>query len=249
MVSSQEIHAQTGAYALGALDDRERRAFERHLRRCEACRQEVRGLVETTALLGSAAAEQPPEGLRTQVLREIGHTRQLPPLTSAGGRDPVRGRGPAHRAWARGATIAAAACLIIAVALGVVAVRQHNRADDLSARQQHIAAVLSAPDARVETGKDTPYGTGMLIVSHDRRKLLFALTRPSPLPKSRTYQLWFLSSSGHARSAGLVDTSDYGSRYLITGTPAAAAKVALTVEPAGGSKQPTTTPIMQLPLS
>jgi anti-sigma factor RsiW len=41
---SSELHTLTGAYAAAALPEEEREAFERHLRDCAACRQEVREL-------------------------------------------------------------------------------------------------------------------------------------------------------------------------------------------------------------
>ena len=51
-----DVHALAGAYALDALPADEQQRFERHLASCEACAEEVRGLAETAALLGEAAA-------------------------------------------------------------------------------------------------------------------------------------------------------------------------------------------------
>ena len=44
-----EVHSLAGAYALDALDDLERAAFDRHLRECEACRAEADELREAAA--------------------------------------------------------------------------------------------------------------------------------------------------------------------------------------------------------
>ena len=74
-----DIHALVGAYAVDALDDVERAAFERHLAECAACRAEVDGLREAAAMIGGAAAAQPPAGLRERVLADIATVRPLPP--------------------------------------------------------------------------------------------------------------------------------------------------------------------------
>src|SRR4051812_49041418 len=73
------VHTLVGAYALDALSEFERRQFEAHLGECETCAQEVRGLSETTARLGSAVAQRPPLGMRERVLAEVSQVRQVPP--------------------------------------------------------------------------------------------------------------------------------------------------------------------------
>ena len=49
---SYDVHALSGAYAVDALDDLERAAFERHLAECPECRAEVDSLREAASLLG-----------------------------------------------------------------------------------------------------------------------------------------------------------------------------------------------------
>ena len=75
-----DIHKLSGAYALDAVDDLERAAFERHLAECEDCRTEVAGLRETAALLAETAAVTPPPSLRDSVLSGISQVRPLPPI-------------------------------------------------------------------------------------------------------------------------------------------------------------------------
>ena len=50
-MTASDIHSLSGAYALDAVDDLERAAFERHLRECEACALEVGELRETVSRL------------------------------------------------------------------------------------------------------------------------------------------------------------------------------------------------------
>ncbi len=78
-MSGAELHTLTGAYALHALPDAERREFERHLGDCEACAVEVRELSETATRLGLAVSAAAPRELRDRVLREITAVRQESP--------------------------------------------------------------------------------------------------------------------------------------------------------------------------
>ena len=64
-----DIHEQAAAYALDALDDAERRAFEAHLDGCERCLAEVASFEGAVLGLADAAdGGEPPVGLRERVL-------------------------------------------------------------------------------------------------------------------------------------------------------------------------------------
>lgn len=239
MVNAHDIHALAGPYALGGLPEDERRLFEAHLQVCETCRQEVRGLIETATRLGTAAAEEPPAALRESVMREVARTAQLPPRVD----DPATRRRP--RWSARTATWFAAACLVVAVAAGAVAVRAQQRADRLDDARARVAAVLSAPDATSAMSPATPYGRGVLIASKSRNRVVFSLAGAKPLPKAKAYELWLMTGDGGARPAGLIT----GPGTVLSGAIGDARQVGVTVEPAGGSPRPTTKPIMAMPLS
>ncbi|HEY2791855.1 MAG TPA: zf-HC2 domain-containing protein, partial [Micromonosporaceae bacterium] len=116
-----DIHTLAGAYALDAVDDIERAAFDRHLAGCASCAQELAELQATVARLTDLNASVPPAALRQAVLAEAARTRQVPP----GG----RAAGPAQsRSW-RTWTAAAAAAVVIAAGGGVIgyAVSDHSR--------------------------------------------------------------------------------------------------------------------------
>ena len=73
----ESLHELAAGYALDALDDDERAAFEQHLAECEQCAADVLAFRETAALL--AYAEEGPElpaALRERVLEEA--RRELP---------------------------------------------------------------------------------------------------------------------------------------------------------------------------
>jgi anti-sigma-K factor RskA len=73
MTTNQDLHEQVAAYALDALDEGERRAYEEHLAGCEQCRAELAGLADTAGVLGLAAdAADPPDALRGRILAAAG---------------------------------------------------------------------------------------------------------------------------------------------------------------------------------
>ncbi|NEB82028.1 zf-HC2 domain-containing protein, partial [Streptomyces sp. SID14478] len=78
-MNTADLHTLTGAYAVHALSDEERVAFERHLADCAACAQETAELTATAARLGLAATLTPRAALREQVLQRITTVRQESP--------------------------------------------------------------------------------------------------------------------------------------------------------------------------
>ncbi|NUK73831.1 anti-sigma factor [Streptomyces lunaelactis] len=241
MSSTADLHTLTGAYVLHALAPDERAEFERHLQMCPACTQEVRELAETVGRLGLAVAVTPPPALKQRVMRQVSTERQDPPRVSR--------RARPGRALSR---FALAACLAAAAGLGGVAVWQHQEVQDARQEAQRsqrhaeeLASVLSAPDARVTTGKLTDGATGTVVVSRARNKAAFLASGMPKPPQGKVYQLWF-SDGGKMRPAGLMDPAAATSAVLMDGPVGAAVAMGITVEPAGGSPQPTSDPLALL---
>ncbi|GAB3137119.1 anti-sigma factor domain-containing protein [Microbispora hainanensis] len=255
-----EPHTLAGAYALDAIDDDlDRRRFEEHLAVCEECAQEVAGLAEAAARLGQAVAVEPPPGMRAAVMAEIGRVRQLPPAVAAPGPAPrpapIRGRRrdttARTRRWPRVAAGLAAVGVAASLVLGVIAVRTQDELERLRAGDRQVAAVLAAPDARTASGSVSGTGagrgaTGTVVVSPSQGRLVFVSSGLSTLPPSRTYQLWRIAPDG-VESAGLLRPDGSGHvPPVIVDARGGVEKVGVTVEPAGGSRQPTTQPILLL---
>ena len=59
-----DVHTLVGAYAVDAVDDVERAAFERHLLDCQTCRLELASLREAAVLLAAVEQVEPPVRLR-----------------------------------------------------------------------------------------------------------------------------------------------------------------------------------------
>ncbi|WP_066361601.1 anti-sigma factor [Herbidospora mongoliensis] len=234
---NDEIHTLSGAYALNALPLRELGEFEGHLSRCETCTIEVRGLQATAARLGAAVAEMPPRALKSRVMAQITEVRQEPPQVEEEEEPPVAEVVPLRRRGGRWALALAAASAVAAVSIGVIAINEIQARD---ATIQETQSLLAAPDAVVRKVRMVGGGTATVIASGDRGKVMFTSDLP-PLDASKTYQMWVIGGE-QIRSAGLMDGG--GVRTATVNLPAGTEHLGVTVEPAGGSQQPTTEPIM-----
>lgn len=251
---STDMATLTGAYAVNALVGDERAEFERHLSGCDDCRQEVRELRDAAARLGAAEATTPPEELKSRVLAEVAQTRQYPPhpgQASSTGRQVTRVSTRAR--WGtRFALAAAVVGIVLAGAMGIITLRSQQRLDDMNhqmtqASAQHAAMsrVLEAPDARMVSAKDNGMN-GTTVLSHQASKAVFLGAGVDQLPPDRSYQLWFIGPGGPV-SAGLLHADPSGhTTPLVAPMPADTAQMGVTVEPAGGSPQPTTQPMLQM---
>jgi anti-sigma-K factor RskA len=234
-----DVHTLSGVWALDMLEpgpahDR----FSRHLRRCRACQDEVRGLREVATALAIAVTAEPPETMRTRVLAAVGRTRQLPPESRS------------HPGIVLPRLVAAVAVAALA-AVAVLTVAQVDTERQLrQARQQSqaIAAVLGAPDARILT-RSTAVGGVTTVIDSAALRQLVVTTNGLPLPRGgKVYELWLI---GPRRTvpAGLLPGGTAGRTEPVLATGLVPGdKLAMTVEPAGGTTAPTTTPIVVVPL-
>ncbi|MFI8915066.1 anti-sigma factor domain-containing protein [Streptomyces sp. NPDC053513] len=241
-----DAHTLAAAYALGALDSGERGVFEDHLRTCEACRQEVAEFEATAARLAAAVSQAPPAAAKARVMTAIESVRQLPPRIPAPVSAPAFG-GVLRR---RAVPLALAAGVAAAV-LGGATVWQTQHSQDLErqARQAQqqldaVSTVLAAPDARTVHGKAANGALTTVVASARQNEAFFTATNLPAPGTGKTYQLW-LDHDGTMRPAGLIE---HDGTVVLAGDPADAGAVGLTLEPAGGSPQPTTTPLLLMPL-
>jgi anti-sigma-K factor RskA len=240
-----DLHTLTGVYVLDAVEPAERDRFEHHLGRCKPCAGEVRGLAATATGLAMAAAMAPPPQLKRQVLAVATVTRPMPPAAA----DRLGSRQASRLYWTpRLAAGAAAVFLVVAVVLGAAGLHSRRELDSARAQDQAIAAVLSAPDARITTQATTDGGTATVVVSRAEQKIIFTTAGLPPLPVSKVYELWLMGPPG-TRRAGLLSPPSAGKTApLLASGLAAGDKVGVTIEPAGGTNQPTTTPVLVMSL-
>lgn len=168
---------------------------------------------------------------------------------------------PAYPAWMWGTGLAAAAAIVFSV---VTVVQDVNTRGELAAAQRRAGTLqtelaesqrsaaaesrtltdLLAPDARRYA-----VAAGTVVVRRDH--VYFALSKLAALPKGRVYQAW-TAAKGSSAMAPSVTFTPNSDGVAIVALPVDATRVgtvAVSVEPDGGSKAPTTTPTFVRPLS
>jgi len=264
----QDLHTLTGVYALDALEPGgELTRFNRHLGRCQSCASEVRGFREVATALAFAATTEPPPEMRDQVMAAVARTRQLPPEVRTHAR-PRRTRSAAPwLPWLSGAI--ATAAIAVAVFFGFAQAHTQNELNQARAQNQALAAaqarveaelnqarehdqalaeILGAPHVTLLSQRTTKGGVAVVVLDAATRKLVVATSGLPALPAGQVYQLWLIGPVKTV-SAGLLPTAQAGVTTPVVATGITKGdKLGLTVEPAGGSSQPTTLPILALPL-
>ncbi|USX56742.1 anti-sigma factor [Lentzea sp. HUAS12] len=152
---------------------------------------------------------------------------------------------PRRVRWAGG--LLAAACLVAAVFLTVQYTEssQERQLAQLSSEYSRFADFLSTPDARLVNGTAPNGATGTAVVSASRDEALF-LAKGLPDPGGeKDYQLWTIGADGEPHSAGLIGSR---SAPVVLNGLSGVEKVALTVEPRGGSEKPAGETVMAMAL-
>lgn len=224
------------AYALDAVDDLERRAVERLL---ESDPDARRALDEYRDVVAAFAVEaEPPAHVRDAVMARVAGAPQVAARPTTGA--PAR---PAARPGRRWGLVAAAAAAMVAVAVPTtIAVQEHRESVRLEAQADRVAQMLADPDARLVTAPVEGGGEATALVSGDD-VLVSAEGMPAP-GEGHDWQLWIVADDAPV-SAGLMPAASGGvSRALVEG--GAGHVVAVTLEPAGGSDQPTTDPVLAI---
>jgi len=226
----QELRELLGAYALGALDDDEHAQVEDYVLHDTDARSELHQLEHAVAWLGHASP-RPSEASWQAVRAEM--DRDLAAGTHSDAADEPAGDTvvdlAARRArprWARITAVAAALALVVAVG---VATFSALSSDGGSSPTTTVA--LAAPDGQVAVKvRMHDDGTGTIVTS----------SLPSA-PAGHEYQLWSQAdATASMESAGLLGTDPDGHPIRI---PAHSHRMAISVEPVGGSPQPTTAPV------
>ncbi len=228
-----DLHSLVAPYALDALDQHERTRFEGHLTACGDCRAELDGFVATAARLGEVECQAPPAALRDRLMAEVSHTRQERPTVV-----PLTQPGVVRRTLPRLAM--AAAFLLGAVGVGGY-VNERDHANDFRAQSETITSIVAASDAKTTTKAFDGGGHVRLIASEKADSAYIIATSLAGLPDDKVYQVWMVKGDSPTPQ-GVFESSGSMVMEGIDG----ADRVAITVEPKGGSKQPTTAPIATL---
>jgi len=264
-LSDDYLREIAAAHALGALPGPESGALEDELERVRRLDREVSAYREVTPDLAlSAPRVTPPAGLRDRVMARV--RRETRPMVQG----PLAIPQPSRARLASGAGaqrwLALAAGLLIAAGAAFFAFKARTDAqnanrelaaarklsDSLAGRLAFREATLDQlllPNTSLHrlalTGERPP--TMQIFWVKSRNKWLVHVTQMPPAPAGRAFQLWYVIGKERPISAQVFNTDPEGHAFFELELPAAAqrgALAAVTLEPQGGSPQPTTTPFL-----
>lgn len=230
-----DLIALATPYALHAVPESELADIERQIAAApvavaQAFADEVRAVRETMAVVSAATAVEPPDQLRDRLLTEVSTA-------------PVVELRRKAKPW-RTTILAAAAALLIGLGgLGVgLALRP---APSPSTAEQ----VFAAPDVRTVSGQIPTGGTATVVFSREKNAGVLVMNNVAPPAPGTVYQMWLIGDKG-PESAGTMDAKAVApSTTAVLPDLGSSKALAFTVEPPGGSAQPTSPVFAQLSLA
>jgi len=222
-------------YVLGALPEEERLEFERYLVAHPDLQGEIEELSTVAGLLALSVWEQePPPGLRHKIMATV---EAAHPDTS-------------RRSWLAGLwdavgvrDLALAAAAVLVVGLFSWGVLLQGEVRDLQGRVQSLQSQPQGPQTIALGGAGTEQGArAELVTLKGDRAVLVAENMP-PAPEGKTYQIWVIKGDT-PKPSGLFEPRGDSVAVVVENPVEGAEAVAVTIEPEGGSKKPTTDPML-----
>ena len=224
-----QVHDFLPEFALGTLPQADATAVRAHLASCDAHADAVHLRAAALSLSASAPERAPAPGGRQRLLTRLQQEGPGPASTSR----PLPSRPTSARWRGRGGLRAASIAAALAiVSIGLLAWNLVLQIDNDPASGDATAFIAATPG---------PAGD-VLPLPDDGRILLDFHDLPA-LPAGREYQVWLIDAGG-PRGAGTFRAASDGRAAFLIQDSAPADAIAVTVEPAGGSPQPTSDPIL-----
>jgi anti-sigma-K factor RskA len=213
--------ADVAAYALGSLDDAERRGFERHLATCAVCPDELAVFEQVIAALAEdVPPKQAPIGLRRRIVADVRHdaavrSRTATPRSRARRRPTTRLRRPAP-----------ALCALLVVAAAIAGTVSLGSAPGPRTRVIQARVFGGAGSAQVRRSS----GHAELVVHH-----------LSPPPSGEIYEVWLNRPGRRPQpTTALFNVTGAGDAEVdVPGDLRHVEQIMVTPEPAGGTQVPT----------
>jgi anti-sigma-K factor RskA len=221
-MNCEELRDEYAAYALGSSDDPERSEISAHLaRNCADCMSGVRAaMAAAAAMAGAVKGVDPPGSLRRRIIALV--------------------KPEAERSWA---AVLIPWGVAAALAIAVVMTVRNGSNPRPDPKLTQALSILNDPDTKDVSFGD-PAARGRVFVSSGKGVVFIAAHLPS-LEAGKTFELWVIPQAGNPIPAGtFIGEKDSTAMYVRPGPVENAAAMAVTVEPVGGSAQPTTKPFI-----
>jgi anti-sigma factor RsiW len=232
---------EVAAYAIGALDEGQVEELEKHLADCRRCQEELRWLSPAVRALPEAVERQaPPSELKQRLMAEVraDAAAESRRARSEERRERAESR-PGVGEWLRGLNLGglswkplAGVALVVLVIAGGIGY-----------------AVGTGGGDGVHTTEVEPGANGIaatVVTEGDRGEL--HLANVEPLPKGRVLEAW-VERDGIVEAVPALFAPDQAGRASTTIEDMSnVSAVMVTREPEGGTKKPTTPPIVEVPI-
>ncbi|MGX1806223.1 anti-sigma factor [Nocardia sp. NPDC055321] len=237
-------------YALDAVSESERAEIERRRERADRVTAAefdagVSAVRESMAELSLLDACPPPAEAEDRLMRAL--DRMLRAARDQGGY-LARTQRPATRRWGLGpfTGIDTVAAVLLLVALGAGLIFVVQRAHDRPAIDALSTSLIDRqPDVTTRTVRVAGGGELEIQVSAALSAASIRFVDVPPPPAGQAYQIWLVQLGGEPRSAAVLP-EPAGDAVVTTFRPADT--LAVTLEPAAGSPQPTTEPVASINL-
>ncbi|WP_066518076.1 anti-sigma factor [Curtobacterium ammoniigenes] len=176
---------------------------------------------------------------------ELASAVDAPTSTSVGAAERAR-----LRWFQRPAQLLTAAAAAVAIFVGggltANAVFDHSTTSPASSTASGMSRIYAAADFQRATAPVQGGGSATVVWSDQLRQSAVILKHVPPAPSGKTYELWYIGTT--IRPAGTVSNIANGTTSaMLIGSMSPADTIGITIEPAGGTKQPTTKPIVAIP--
>ena len=222
------------AFVLRALPEEERREFEQYLAEHPERQAEIDELDTVAGLLALSPQEhEPPPGLRRRILDVVEAEEGSPRVESRSWLARMR-----ESLGVRELALGAAALLVIVLFGWNLSLQREN--NDLEGRVQSLQ---DQPEVVALRGAGVARGAkAEVMILHDERAILVAENMP-PVPKDKTLQIWVIANDV-PQPGGVFEPAEKVVAVMVAKPVAEADAIAVTVEPHGGSRKPTTRPML-----
>ena len=224
------------AYVLGALPEDERALFEEYLAAHPERQAEIDDLGGVAGLLALAPAEhEPPPDLRRKVMDVVVSEATVVPHQRTSSRFGGNSL--------RNAALAAAAVLLVGLVSWNVLLQQDVR--DLRGQVEEARASTETQQTQqIELGGAwAEQGARAEVAALEGDRAILIVENMPSMPEDRTLQVWVIEGE-KPEPSGLLEPAGHMAATPITNPLEGADAIAVTVEPAGGSEEPTTDPVL-----